>query len=150
MINSIKHFEEHCITNFEKLEDNFIKNPQNLAEYVYGITDELHKLGLQMLKESLETIDQMFQESFLRWKPWTIKAYKTKSLLTSQGEVMLQKALFQNKETKERVYLLDRILDLPLNQRLSENAMSQMLKEAVQTSYRWGAELVSLQAEVSR
>ncbi len=49
---------------------------------------------------------------------------------------MLQKALFQNKETKERVYLLDRILDLPLNQRLSENAMSQMLKEAVQTSYR--------------
>ncbi len=66
MINSIKHFEEHCITNFEKLEDNFIKNPQNLAEYVYGITDELHKLGLQMLKESLETIDQMFQESFLR------------------------------------------------------------------------------------
>ena len=21
MINSIKHFEEHCITNFEKLED---------------------------------------------------------------------------------------------------------------------------------
>ena len=34
-------------------------NPTKLAEYVYGLTDELHKLGLEMIKESLETMDQM-------------------------------------------------------------------------------------------
>ena len=68
MINSIKHFEEHCITNFEKLEDDFIKNPQNFTRYVNGITEELHKLGLKMPQESLETIDPMLKESSLRRK----------------------------------------------------------------------------------
>ena len=53
MINSIKYFEEKCINRFEKLEDDFMKNPTKLAEYVYGLTDELHKLGLEMIKESL-------------------------------------------------------------------------------------------------
>ena len=53
MINSIKYFEEKCINRFEKLEDEFIKNPSRLAEYIYGITDELHRLGLEMIKESL-------------------------------------------------------------------------------------------------
>ena len=69
MINSIKYFEEKCINRFEKLEDEFIKNPSRLAEYVYGITDELHKLGLEMIKESLESMDMMLQK-----KPYPVKA----------------------------------------------------------------------------
>ena len=50
MHNSIKYFEEECINRFEKLEDDFIKEPQKLAEYVLGLTEELHKLGLQMIR----------------------------------------------------------------------------------------------------
>ena len=59
MHNSIKYFEEECINRFEKLEDDFIKEPQKLAEYVLGLTEELHKLGLQMIQESLEEMDTM-------------------------------------------------------------------------------------------
>ena len=53
MLNSIKYFEEECISKFEKLEDEFMKDPTKLAEYVFGLTDELHNLGLEMIKESL-------------------------------------------------------------------------------------------------
>ena len=66
MINSIKYFEEECINRFEKLEDEFMKNPQQLAEYITGITLELHKLGLQMIRESLENMDEMLRESPVR------------------------------------------------------------------------------------
>ena len=59
MHNSIKYFEEECINRFEKLEDDFIKEPQKLAEYVLGLTEELHKLGLQMIQESLEEMDNV-------------------------------------------------------------------------------------------
>ena len=62
MINSIKYFEEECINRFEKLEDEFMKNPQQLAEYITGITSELHQLGLQMIRESLESMDEMLAE----------------------------------------------------------------------------------------
>ena len=54
MINSIKYFEEKCISKFEKLEDDFVKDPTKLAEYVFGLTDELHKLGLEMISFTSE------------------------------------------------------------------------------------------------
>ncbi|MCI9427303.1 MAG: hypothetical protein HFI81_06040 [Eubacterium sp.] len=34
MLNSILFFEQFCIKNFEKLEDEFLKNPISFAEYV--------------------------------------------------------------------------------------------------------------------
>ena len=49
MLKSIKYFEENCISIFEKLEDDFMKNPTALAEYVIGLTAELHNLGIRML-----------------------------------------------------------------------------------------------------
>lgn len=45
MLNSIKYFEEECISRFEKIEDDFMKEPAKLAEYVYGLTDGLYRLG---------------------------------------------------------------------------------------------------------
>ena len=56
MFNSIKYFEEKCINRFEELENNFFKEPTKIAEYVYALTEELHKLGLEMIKDSLESI----------------------------------------------------------------------------------------------
>lgn len=73
MLNSIKYFEEECISKFEKLEDEFMKDPTKLAEYVFGLTDELHKLGLEMIKESLEYMDMMLQKSALRREKWVVE-----------------------------------------------------------------------------
>ncbi len=42
MLNSIIHFEENCTEIFEKLENNFLKDPTNFAEYIYGLVDQLH------------------------------------------------------------------------------------------------------------
>ena len=150
MLNSILYFEEHCIKNFEKLEDAFLKNPKNFAEYVYGLTDTLCKLGTEMLRDSLEAIDRMLCESSLRRKSWIIEAHHTKTLTTSLGDVTFRKTLFFNKQTKERSYLLDHILGLEPNQRLTEDAVARMLEEAVQTSYQRGAQQVSLSTQVSR
>ena len=63
MINSIKYFEEECINRFEKLENNFMREPQKLAEYVLGLTEELHNLGLRMVQESLEEMKKMLRKS---------------------------------------------------------------------------------------
>lgn len=150
MINSILYFEEHCINIFEKLEDNFLKNPKNFAEYVYEITDLLHKLGTKMIQDSLEVMDHMLCESPIRKKSWIIEAHHTKTLLTSLGEVRFQKTLFSNKKTKESSYLLDQVLGLEPNQRMTEDVIARMLKEAVQTSYQRAAQQVSLHTPVTR
>lgn len=59
MINSTKYFEEKCINRFEKLEDEFIKNPLTMAKYVLGLTEELYKLRICKIKESFEQIDEI-------------------------------------------------------------------------------------------
>ena len=140
MLNSILYFEQFCIKNFEKLEDEFLKNPENFAEYVFGLTTLLCKFGTEMLRDSLETMDRMLCESTFRRKSWTIEAHHTKTLVTSLGDVTFQKTLFLNKQTKQRAYLLDQILGLEPKQRLTEDTAARMLEEAVQTSYRRGAQ----------
>lgn len=150
MINSIKYFEEECINRFEKLEDEFMKDPAKLADYVYGLTGELHKLGLEMIKESLEAMDQMLQKSPIRVKNWVIESHSSKHLTTSLGDVVLKKTLFTNKGTGKSEYLLDRILGLDPNERLTEDSEARILEEAVQTSYRRGGEEASLMSGVSK
>lgn len=68
MVKSIKHFAEESIKNFEKLEDDFFKNPEQIAEYVLGITKELHTVGLLMIKESLETMKNYEWDVKGKWK----------------------------------------------------------------------------------
>ena len=138
MINSIKYFEEECIKRFEKLEDNFMKEPCKLAEYVLGLTEELHNLGLKMIQESLEEMNGMLKTSQKRLQHWVVESNETKQLITSLGTVTYEKTLFKNKETGKCEYLLDRIMGLEKHERISEDALAKMLKEAVQTSYRRG------------
>lgn len=68
------------------------------------------------------------------------ESHETKQLITSLGTVTFEKTLFTNKETGESEYLLDRIMGLEKHERISDDALVRMLKEAVQTSYRRGGE----------
>lgn len=150
MIKSIQHFEENSIKKFEKLEDEFFKNPKDFASYVVGLTEELHNLGLRMIQESLETMNQLLRDSSKRGENWTVDQHNVKQLITSLGTVTYTKTLFKNKKTGETEYLLDRILGLDKHERMTEDAVANLLEEAVQTSYRRGGEEVSLTTEVSK
>ena len=150
MLNSIKYFEEKCINRFEELENNFFKEPTKIAEYVYALTEELHKLGLEMIKDSLEAMDIMLRESQLRKQNWHIEAKTDKQITTSLGDVTFKKTLFHHKTTGEYVYLLDKIMGIAPNQRMTDDAVANLLEEAVQTSYRRGGEECSLMTEVTK
>lgn len=150
MVKSIKHFAEESIKNFEKLEDIFFQNPEQIAEYVIGITEELHKVGLLMIKESLETMNQMLKESGKRQVSWVVEKDNEKELITSLGTVTFTKTLFTHKQTGEMKYLLDELIGLKKHERMTDDASAKLLKEAVQTSYRRGGEECSLESMVSK
>lgn len=150
MVNSIKHFAEESIGIFENLEIDFLKHPEKMAEYVKGITKELHKVGLLMIQETLEGMNQQLKESGKRKTEWYIEKDSQKQLITSLGTVHFTKTLFKNRKTGEMEYLLDRILGLEKHERMTEDAVAAMLEEAVQTSYRRGGEECSLEGCVSK
>lgn len=150
MVKSIKHFAEESISIFENLEGEFFKHPKKMAEYVKGITEELHKVGLLMIQESLEQMNQQLKDSKKRLGKWVVEKDSQKQLITSLGTVHFTKTLFTNKETNEMAYLLDEILGLEKHERMTEDAVAAMLEEAVQTSYRRGGEESCLTGNVSK
>lgn len=150
MINSIKYFEENSIKIFEKLEIDFMNDPTKVAELVRGVTTEVHKLGLRIIQECLEDTDKLIKESVLRKKHWNIERHDTKQLITSLGTVAFGKTLFVDKETGKRAYLLDRMMGIEKHERFTEDAIANLLEEAVQTSYRRGGEAASLEDDVSK
>ena len=78
MYNSIKYFEENYIKKFKKLEDNFMKKPKDMAEYLLGLTSELHNLGLEMIKDYLEAMNQMLIDSPIRLRHWVVECHSKK------------------------------------------------------------------------
>jgi hypothetical protein len=140
MVNSIQHFSDVTVDVFQKLQEKFYKDPTDLASFVNGIADELRNLGLLMIQESLEQIDQQIRKSRKRKMSWIIEKNCRKRLVTSLGTVDFNKTLFTNKESGEMTFLIDRILGMDPHTRLTEDAEARILTEAVQTSYRRGGE----------
>ena len=77
--------KKNALKDLKNLRDDFIKNPKKLAEYVLGLTEELHNLGLKMIQESLEEMNQMLRKSPKRLQHWVVESHDTKQLITSLG-----------------------------------------------------------------
>ena len=150
MLKSIQYFNEECAQKFDLLEDEFIREPSDLAAYIYRITEELHKVGIRMIQETLEDMDEMLNKSVIRKKKWVVDRHESKQLITSLGTVNFHKTLFKDKTSGKREYLLDRLIHMESHERLTEDAVAGMLKEAVQTSYRRGGEEMSILDTVSK
>ena len=153
MEKSILHFNDVCVGVFDDLIADFYKNPTDIAGFVNGVTDELHRWGLLLIQETLESMDQMIRESSKRKLSWVIEKQprkQNKKLTTSPGTVSFKKTLFTNKETKKSCYLLDRIMGIEKHERVTEDAVARLLEEAVQTSYRRGGMAASIMDDLSK
>ena len=151
MDRSIRHFHEISTRVFQKITEEFFKNPKDFASFTSEITDELHNLGRVMIQETLEEMDEMLRESDARKRNWVIENRSDKQLVTVLGTVNFKKTFFKNKTTGKTKCLLDQILGLDKNERIAEDACAKILEEAVQTSYRRGGEVATFtETEVAK
>ena len=150
MINSIQQFQKNGIGKIEKVTSKFYENPSNIAEYVKGITENMVELGLSLIKEGFEDIDEYIRKNSHRRKNWVIVRKDEVQLLTSLGTVRHKKTLFKNKTDGHSEYLLDKLMELGAHERISEDALAKLLEEATQTSYTKGGDFVSISESVSK
>jgi len=150
MINSIKYFEENSISIFENLETEFMKDPTKVAENIKDLKEELCKLGVRIIQEWFEDLDQLLQDSVVRKNHYYVEQHSDKTLISSLGEVRFKKTLFTSKETGKSVYLLDQVMGMDKRERFTEDAVENILEEAVQSSYRRGGDAASVSSTVSK
>ena len=65
MIKSIQQFEESGIKKLEKIIESFMKDPKDMASFVYGILDEAITLGLNLIKVVLCQEKARIKHAFL-------------------------------------------------------------------------------------
>ena len=140
MNNSIQHFCREGVKNLEKVMVDYAADMTKVAELVQGVTKAVTDLGLSMIAEEWESYDELLRERKDLRAGWYIVRRDETTLLTSLGSVAYHKTLFQNRQTGEHEYLLDRIMGIEKHARLTEDAEAKILEEAVQTSYRRGGE----------
>lgn len=150
MIKSIQQFGEVGVDFLEKVIEKFMMNPKNQADFIYGITENVINLGLSIIAETLEEMDEELRNSSFRKKKWNIVKKDETTLLTSMGNVTYKITLFINKKSGKRSYLLDQLMGLESHARMTEDAEAKILKEAVETSYKKGGKNASLTDSVSK
>ena len=150
MISSIQHFIENGVPNLQKASKKFSDNPKDFSGFVNSVKNEALQMALNYISETLTTCDQILKDSPIRKEKWEVVRTDKKDMITSIGKVTFLKTLFKNKETGERRYLLDDMLHFDPHERMSEDAIAQLLEEAVQTSYSKGGKAVSILDEVSK
>lgn len=152
----IQYFNEVCINELLKVSENLYKDPSQFAEYIAELKKTLDKLGVEVIKETLETMDDSIRNHSKRKMNWHIEKRNChKDLITTLGTVSFNKTLYVSKEKNEEgkydmCYLLDKVMGFEENQRLTEDAMEKVYEEAVQTSYRRGGKAVNETDSISK
>lgn len=150
MYDIIRYFNEECIKKFMDLREKLYEEPQNLAEFVCNIRKETDEIARRTIQEVIQEMNDLIKQMPERKENWYVEHKgDAKRLTTSVGDIMVKKTLYVSKgEVNEdgkplECYLVDKVLGLSPNQAMTEDAVANILKEAVQTSYRKGGEAAS-------
>ena len=147
MITSIHHFCENGVKNLTDIFKIYADDLTKIAEMVYGVTDEVTRLGCSMIAEEWESYDELLRKRKDLRRGWHIVRRDETSLLTSLGEVVYHKTLFKNVATGKSCYLLDQLMGLEHHARITEDAEARVLLEASESSYRKGGANASINGE---
>ena len=148
--DSITHLSENFIRKILEVQENFLKKPDDVAMMVYSLSDALQKLGVDIMRTFFESIDQWLCKSPRRKEKFYIEQHMAKQLITSLGTVDFEKTLFSDKKCRSDMYcIFDHILGLEQHQRMTPDAVCNVLKEAAESSYRKGGSKVNPSDEIS-
>lgn len=148
MINSILQFQSEGVKRLDKVFCSYADDPSKVAEMVYGVTEEMIRLGTSIIAEEWESYDKLLHDNPDLRPGWYVIRKDEITRTTSLGDVRYKRTYFLNKETGERRYLLDDILGFEKGQRLTEDAIARIFEEAADSSYRKGGINVSIDEKV--
>ena len=148
--DSISHLSENFIRRILEVQEAFLKHPDDVAMMVYNLSDALQKLGVDIMRTFFESIDQWLCKSSRRKDRFYIEQHSVKQLITSLGTVDFKKTLFSDKKHRsDMFYIFDQMLGLEQHQRMTPDAVANVLEEATGTSYRKGGSRVNSADDIS-
>ncbi len=142
MYNSIQQFVEKGAKNIEKIVKNFMMDERiDIGEFVLELNKPLQELQRNIIKETIEEIDEIYRKSIYRKERYVIeRSNDTNSFMSTCGEITYNRTYFKSKKTGEFIHLADEACGITKKMRKSDDVVAEGIKHVVDSSYRISGE----------
>lgn len=149
MDNILNQFNEKItsLVNNYLVEDIFVKGVSNFTEDVVA---EFAEFGRNLTAWLANYVEEEIFKTEGRKKQFESLEKDKRSVITVFGEIDYSRRYYRNKETGEKEYLLDKILQIMPKQRLLDNVRTKLIDEAVESSYEHAGETAAYGIKISR
>jgi hypothetical protein len=113
----------------------------NVGELVLELNKPLQELQRNIVKETIEEIDEIYRNSTYRKDRYVIdRSNDTNSFTSTRGEITYNRTYFKSKETNGFVHLADEACGITKKMRKSDDVVVEGIKHAIESSYRFSGE----------
>jgi len=129
----IQEIIEKISSSFEKELENLIRERRDISEFILATKKTLDEIGVTLVAEALETIDEAYRNSKDRKRNWTVKEKAAeKTLMTIFGEVRYERTYYKNKKTGEYSYLSDEAVGIKAHDKMDASLKARLIEEAAE------------------
>lgn len=149
MENILHDFNENVIS----LMSEFLKNSiieGGLSNFTDDLNDRLMRLGYDLTKFALEYAEEIIFNLKERKKGFESLEKDNRKIITIFGEIDFKRRYYLDKDTNERVYLLDEYFKIAPKERLLENVETRLIEEAIETNYEKAGKEAAYKTEISK
>lgn len=134
----------------EELQKLLTEEVRDISEFIMATKTMLDRIGVKLVSEALETIDQAVKDSPERKQNWIVKSKgDAKTLATIFGEVSYKRTYYQNRRTGEYCYLSDELVGIASHDKIDTYLQAKLIEEAIDMSYRRSGEKASEAVELT-
>ena len=135
---------QQSIDKMQELDKKLVKNiirRKNFSDATKEYSEEIIRITCNRIGKYLEAIDEAIYNSEGRSNKYNSdKKNISRTITIPLGEIKFKRRRYQDKETKEYVFLLDRYLGIDLNEKSTDAVKARILDESIDTTYKKGGE----------
>lgn len=149
MENILHDFEEKVIS----LMTEFLKNSMEvggLSNFTDNLNDKLMQLGHDLTEFSLEYAEDIIFKLRERKEQFESLEKDNRKIVTIFGEIDFKRRYYLDKQSNERIYLLDEYFQIAPKERLLENVETRLIEEAIETNYEKAGKVAAYKTEISK
>ena len=140
----IQEIIQKISNSFEEELRNLLEEGKDISEFILATKKTLDEVGVTLVAEALETVDEVYRNSNDRKRNWTVKEKAAKKTLTTIfGEVRYERTYYENKKTGDFSYLSDEAVGISAHDKLDASLKARLIEEAVFMPYSRSGEKAS-------
>ena len=149
MENILHDFNEKVISLVAKCLKNSITE-EGISDFTDELEGEMIAFGRDVVQFLVEYAENIIFKLKDRKEQFESIEKDDRTIISIFGEINFKRRYYQDKETKERIYLLDQFLKLEKRERMLPNVKERLIEEARETSYRKAGQKASYGTEISK